>query len=108
MSSTNVKRLGRRVDRSNWEPPPFISSPGLSIVIDKKLCTGCDFCILACPTDCLELDTDVMVAYVLRLDACILCYSCEDVCKPDCIHVLLDKNGGDGEEGALSPKEGGA
>ncbi len=90
MNSTGVAGLKRKPDRSAWEPPPFIPSPALSLEIDKEACTGCDLCVLACPTDCLELDTDVKVAYILRLDACILCYSCEEVCKPDCLHVHLE------------------
>ncbi|MDP6088304.1 MAG: ferredoxin family protein [Nitrospinota bacterium] len=89
MTPTDIAKTKRRPDRSAWEPPPFINSPGISIEIEKEACTGCDLCVLACPTDCLDLDTDVQVAYLLRLDDCILCYSCEESCKPDCIRVLL-------------------
>ena len=93
MSTTGATGTKRRPDRSGWKPPPYVSSPALEIDIDKDACTGCDLCVIACPTDCLELDTEVQVAYVVRLDACIICYSCEEVCKPDCLHVHLDTQG---------------
>ena len=91
MNSLGTKEQKRNRDRLRWEPPPFVPSGGLSIVIDKEACTGCELCVLACPRDCLELDENVKIAYVLRLDACIMCYNCEKVCKRACIHVILDK-----------------
>ncbi len=94
MTATGTAGFKRKADRSGWEPPPFVTSPGLSIEIDKEACTGCDLCILSCPTDCLELDTEVMVAYILRLDTCIICHNCELVCKPDCLHIYLDPTEG--------------
>lgn len=91
---TNQAASRLREARADWAPPPFIESPGLAITIDKDACTGCDLCVLVCPTDCLDLDTEVKVAYILRLDACILCHSCEEVCRPDCLHVLLEPREG--------------
>ena len=94
MDGKITKKKNRRTDHSQWETPAFAPSPGLDIVVDKDSCTGCNLCVLACPTDCLELDTDAKLAYVVRLDTCIVCYSCEHVCRPDCIDVQLeDKRG---------------
>ena len=101
----NVRQKNnRRIDHTGWEPPAYVPSPGLEIVIDIEACTGCNFCVLSCPTDCLELDEHVNLAYVTRADACILCYSCERVCPPDCIDLKLET--GDGR--SAGPPDSGA
>ena len=61
----------------------------LEIVIDKELCTGCGYCALACPTNCIDLDYDTMKAYVTNISECIVCRTCEAECPKQIIKVNL-------------------
>lgn len=95
MKDASNSKLARRRARADWRPPEPTSSPGLWIDIDRETCTGCRLCILACPTNCFDFDADVSLAYVTRLDACIVCRVCEEVCRPDSIKVLLTRRHGE-------------
>ena len=51
--------------------------------IDKELCTGCGDCIVACPTDALELVNGTAV--LANPTACNYSADCEAVCPVDAI-----------------------
>ncbi|GJM42677.1 MAG: hypothetical protein DHS20C20_29590 [Ardenticatenaceae bacterium] len=59
--------------------------------IDKVLCTGCNDCIVVCPTDALELVSgtafteSVAVAVLTNPAACSYCAECETICPVEAI-----------------------
>lgn len=53
--------------------------------IDPDVCTGCGECVIACPTDALELVE--AVAVVSEPDACNYCEVCEEVCPEGAISL---------------------
>src|SRR5438128_9714835 len=46
--------------------------------INDDRCTGCDACVLVCPTDVLELRNNK--SRVIRFNDCIQCEQCAHVC----------------------------
>jgi len=62
----------------------------LNIAIDKDECNGCASCVLACPTNCLELDIATMKAHVADIGECIVCKNCEEQCPLQIIEVKLE------------------
>ncbi len=59
---------------SNWLP-----------TIDQHICTGCEACVLLCPT--AALDQVAGKAWLVRPSACIYCNLCEDICPVDAISL---------------------
>lgn len=64
-----------------------------AVVVDTERCKGCNLCVIACPTDAIELtQTEVNhKGYPFCTDprpkACIGCASCALVCPDACITV---------------------
>jgi len=66
-----------------------------AIVVDSENCKGCSLCVVACPTQVLELNTDVNTkgyhySYMKNSEACIGCASCALVC-PDSVITVYKK-----------------
>ena len=61
----------------------------LEIVIDRDKCSGCAFCVLACPQKVFEFDYETSKAYVAELNECIVCRNCEEQCPKNIIQVRL-------------------
>ena len=66
-------------------PPP--------VIIDNKICTGCQLCVNACPQSVLKMIADMsriegLVAIVYNPSLCTACRQCEDVCPDFCITVI--------------------
>ncbi len=61
----------------------------LEIIIDKDSCNGCAICVLACPTNCLCLDSSAMKAAVAAISECIVCKNCEEQCPRGILEVRL-------------------
>jgi Formate hydrogenlyase subunit 6/NADH:ubiquinone oxidoreductase 23 kD subunit (chain I) len=69
-----------------------------TIVVNTERCKGCDLCVVACPSDVLELAKEVNSKgynYVQMKDpdACIGCANCGYVCPDGCITVYKVKIG---------------
>ena len=47
-------------------------------VVEETLCTGCGWCALVCPTECLEMDGPL--PWLPRPTDCISCTLCVLVC----------------------------
>ncbi|MDE6176370.1 MAG: 4Fe-4S dicluster domain-containing protein [Paramuribaculum sp.] len=64
-----------------------------AVEIDDVRCKGCNLCVVACPTDVLNLqpkevnDRGYHYAYPANPDNCIGCASCASVCPDSCITV---------------------
>ena len=67
-----------------------------AVVIDKEACKGCNLCVVACPTDVLQLDNLVNAkgynpAIPYNHEACTGCKACALVCPDMCITVYMLK-----------------
>ena len=64
-----------------------------AVIIDQQRCKGCDLCVVACPTNVLQLqpkevnDRGYHFAVTANPDACIGCASCAMVCPDACFTV---------------------
>ncbi|MFW9799880.1 MAG: ferredoxin family protein [Candidatus Thorarchaeota archaeon] len=63
------------------------------IIIDPKLCKGCEICISACPHNVLEKSNAVdnrgfFLPVVVDIDACKVCGLCELECPDFAISVV--------------------
>jgi len=67
-----------------------------AIVVDVEKCKGCELCIVACPTDVIQLTKEVnnkgfYYAYMINPDACTGCANCAIVCPDGVITVYRKK-----------------
>jgi len=68
-----------------------------SITVNTERCKGCDLCVVACPSDVLELSQEVNskgynFTVVKNQDECTGCANCGYVCPDGCITVYRVKS----------------
>ena len=56
--------------------------------INRDWCKGCGICIAMCPKNVLELDRHEK-AVAARLEDCIACQLCEQICPDLAIEVMV-------------------
>lgn len=69
-----------------------------TVIVNTERCKGCDLCVVACPSDVLELAKEVNskgynFAQMKNPDDCIGCANCGYVCPDGCITVYKVKLG---------------
>ena len=57
-------------------------------VINREWCKGCGICVAVCPKNVLELDSREK-ATAARLQDCIACQLCEQICPDLAITVMV-------------------
>ena len=63
-----------------------------SVIVDTERCKGCSLCVVSCPSDVLELASEVNnkgynFVMVKNQDECIGCANCGYVCPDGCLTV---------------------
>jgi len=54
-------------------------------LVDKSLCTGCEACVEACPTEVISM---VDGKALVNAEECIDCEACVDACPEDAISMV--------------------
>ncbi|MER0836453.1 ferredoxin family protein [Pseudomonas aeruginosa] len=55
-------------------------------LISADRCTGCDICVLVCPTDVFDA-VPAGIPVIARQDDCQTCFMCEAYCPHDALYV---------------------
>ncbi|AVV53948.1 4Fe-4S dicluster domain-containing protein [Tannerella serpentiformis] len=69
------------------------------VVVNTERCKGCDLCVVACPSDVLELhprevnNKGYHYVYMKTPKACTGCCSCGWVCPDACLTIYRAKVG---------------
>ncbi len=66
------------------------------IVIDRDLCKGCTYCVMACPRGCIDMDSafNSMGYFPARFsspDGCTGCTICAQMCPEIAIEVWREE-----------------
>ena len=68
-----------------------------TVVVNTGRCKGCNLCVVACPTEVLELhprevnDKGYHYVHAVHPDACTGCASCGWVCPDGCLTIYRKK-----------------
>lgn len=60
----------------------------MNINVLKRKCNGCGECAMVCPIGCMIIHEEEHVAECITPEYCLLCGSCQDVCKERAIIML--------------------
>ena len=66
-------------------------------IINRDWCKGCGICIAMCPKNVLELDRQEK-AVAARLEDCIACQLCEQICPDLAIEVMVQYEASEDKE----------
>ena len=66
--------------------PAGVCTALTSFFIDSEMCTSCNACKKACPTDAIDGDKDR--PYHIEAKACISCGSCRTACRFDAVRAI--------------------
>ena len=66
-------------------------------IINRDWCKGCGICIAMCPKNVLELDRKEK-AVAARLEDCIACQLCEQICPDLAIEVMVQYEASEDKE----------
>jgi len=69
-----------------------LPKPPKAIVIDEKLCKGCQICVAVCPKNVLAMSKEfnergVHVPIIIDFEKCVSCILCELSCPDFAIHI---------------------
>lgn len=53
-------------------------------VVDADVCTGCETCVDACPSEAIRMEDGIAV---VDADLCVDCEACVDECPAEAIHM---------------------
>lgn len=62
---------------------------GVSIAIDKDLCSGCNACIEVCPPQILMIDKTTKKVRTTNAEACTGCAECINNCSNEALKLII-------------------
>jgi len=57
--------------------------------LDERRCTGCGWCVAACPVECLEMAGGM--PFLAQPAACASCGLCADICPTQAIAMIAER-----------------
>ena len=94
-----ISEFYQRTEKKNEKIGLF---PDVSVIRDKKICSGCGLCISICPLNAIKFIDDNLVIDDEKCIKCGLCYAC---CHRSFFPKALLKNEADSESGVKFYRE---
>jgi NAD-dependent dihydropyrimidine dehydrogenase PreA subunit len=59
----------------------------VKIMINPDICSGCATCVDGCPVPTIAFNEEKQIPYVIDLEGCLICRTCEALCPSGAIKV---------------------
>ncbi len=59
----------------------------VKIRIDPDRCSGCALCVDGCPVPSIAFDEEKGIPYVIDVEGCLICRTCENLCSTGALKV---------------------
>lgn len=59
----------------------------VEIRINSEICSGCALCVDGCPVPTIAFNEEKEIPYVIDLEGCVICRTCENLCPMGAIKV---------------------
>jgi 2-oxoglutarate ferredoxin oxidoreductase subunit delta len=88
---------GKLLNKNTFKKKENMAKIKGAVVVDTQRCKGCDLCVVACPSEVLELhprevnNKGYHYVYMKQPDNCIGCANCGLVCPDGCLTVYKAK-----------------